>query len=293
MQRITDVVRKSSENAQESSKEASHLNSLAESLMADLNRFSIEESVALSLKKAKSAHMIFTGKIRAHLTGATRIDPNSLPTHLTCAFGQWCQGNGKDLCGHQPLFKEIEGPHAKVHELGKQAVLAYNSGDNQKAHTYCTEMISVSEYLLDMLDRMSNENASLMQWSSNFSVNIRQFDDQHKRLVEMVNQLNDAINTGKGHAVLKSIFDTLIQYTATHFAEEERLMAQHNYPDLGKHKKVHEELKKTALDLQKKFHNNSSALSTDVLKFLKDWLINHIQGLDKGYGTYLNGKGVS
>ncbi|MBT0666491.1 MCP four helix bundle domain-containing protein [Geobacter pelophilus] len=158
MQRITDVVRQSSQSAHESSVEASRLNTLAESLMADLNKFTIEENVALSLKKAKSAHMIFTGKIRAHLSGATRLDPNNLPTHLTCAFGKWCQGTGKELCGHQQLFREIEGPHAKVHDLGKQAVLAFNNGDTRKAHEYCDEMILQSEYLIDMLDRLSNEN---------------------------------------------------------------------------------------------------------------------------------------
>ncbi|MBT0666490.1 hemerythrin family protein [Geobacter pelophilus] len=56
----------------------------------------------------------------------------------------------------------------------------------------------------------------------------------------MVNQLNDPMETGKGHAALKSILDGLIQYTASHFSDEERVMAQHNYPDLAMHKKAHE-----------------------------------------------------
>src|SRR6185369_14739787 len=97
----------------------------------------LNESTRLVLSKAKSAHMIFTGKIRAHLHGALTIDPNALPTHLTCAFGKWYQGQGKAACGNLSIFREIDAPHVKVHELGKQAIIAFNSGDKAKADQYC------------------------------------------------------------------------------------------------------------------------------------------------------------
>lgn len=48
--------------------------------------------------------MIFTGKIRAHLHRAHTLDPNVLPTHLTCAFGKWYQGQGQDMCGKLNIF---------------------------------------------------------------------------------------------------------------------------------------------------------------------------------------------
>ncbi len=293
MMRITESVNQSSSNAQESALEASHLNEYADALLANLNKFIVEESVNLSLKKAKSAHMIFTGKIRAHLSGATRLDPNNLSTHLNCAFGKWCQSSGKQSCGHLPIFSEIEGPHAKVHDLGKQAVQAYNSGDKNRANDLSNEMLANSDKLLAILDRMMGESVSLMQWGPQFSINVQQFDNQHKRLIEMVNQLNDAMNSGKGHDALKSILDGLIQYTATHFADEEKILAQQNFPDLEQHKLAHKELVKTALELQKKFHGSSSALSGEVMNFLRNWLVNHIQGVDKKYGVYLNGKGIN
>lgn len=237
--------------------------------------------------------MIFTGKIRAHLSGATRLDPNNLSTHLNCAFGKWCLDSGKQSCGHLPLFREIEGPHAKVHDLGKQAIQAFNSGDKHRAHDLCNEMLAQSDKLMDILDKMLGETVSLMKWGPQFSINVQQFDNQHKQLIDMVNQLNDAMTSGKGHDALKSILDGLIQYTATHFADEEKILEQQNYPDLEMHKKAHKELVKTALELQKKFHGNSSALSGEVMNFLRNWLVNHIQGDDKKYGAYLNGKGIS
>ena len=132
-----------------------------------------------------------------------------------------------------------------------------------------------------------------MEWSSALSVNVKLFDDQHKKLVNMVNQLHDAMKVGKGSEVLGPIFNSLISYTASHFADEERLMQQNGYPDLAKHKAEHTKLTSQVLDLQKQYQANKTALSMPVMSFLKDWLANHIQGEDKKYGPFFNGKGVA
>ena len=134
---------------------------------------------------------------------------------------------------------------------------------------------------------------ALMDWSPSFSVNVKKYDDQHKKLVAMVNQLHDAMKIGKGSEVLGPILNSLISYTATHFADEEALMRQHGYPDLPKHKSEHDKLAKQVLDLQKQYQTLKSALSTTVMNFLKDWLVNHIQNEDKKYGVYFNSKGIS
>jgi hemerythrin-like metal-binding protein len=293
MMRITDVVSQSSASAQESAGEANHLNELAEKLMVNTNKFQLEESMSLSILRAKGAHLIFTGKIRAHLAGVKQVDHNGLPTHLTCAFGKWCQSIGKDTCGDMPQFRQIEAPHSKVHDLGKQAVQAYNAGDRQRAHEYCDEMVAQSEKLLDILDQLMGESASLMKWGPQYSINVRMFDDQHKRLIDMVNQLNEAMNSGKGFDVLKTILGGLVEYTVTHFDDEEKILTKNNYPDLAAHKKEHEALKKTAGELLQKFNGNSNALSSEVMVFLKNWLVTHIQGSDKKYAQFLNSKGIS
>jgi len=134
---------------------------------------------------------------------------------------------------------------------------------------------------------------AIMEWGPALSVNVKQFDDQHKKLVVMVNQLHDAMKVGKGSEVLGPILNSLISYTASHFADEERLMQQHGYLDLAKHKAEHDKLTKQVLDLQKQYQTTKSALSMAVMTFLKDWLANHIQGEDKKYGPFLNGKGIA
>jgi methyl-accepting chemotaxis protein len=118
----------------------------------------INESVSISLKKAISAHMIFTGKIRAHLDGNQRLDPDGLATHLTCAFGKWYRSKGEEQCGTVPGFREIDTPHAKVHELGRQAVAAFNAGNRKDAEQKCREMLLHSGNLIDILNKLEKQH---------------------------------------------------------------------------------------------------------------------------------------
>ncbi|HYD31505.1 MAG TPA: bacteriohemerythrin [Azospirillaceae bacterium] len=133
----------------------------------------------------------------------------------------------------------------------------------------------------------------LMNWNDKMSVGVQQFDDEHKRLVAMLNDLFDAVQAGKGKDVLGKILDGLIDYTKKHFANEEQHFTKFAYPDLAAHKKEHEDLAKQVLDVQKKYHaGNTATLSMEVMNFLKNWLVKHIQGTDKKYGPFLNAKGV-
>jgi len=133
---------------------------------------------------------------------------------------------------------------------------------------------------------------ALISWNESFSVKVKKFDDQHKKLVEMLNELHEAMKVGKGKNALEKILDGLIQYTKTHFLSEELLMKQYNYPGYEQHKKEHNLLTMKVLDVQKSYREGSSVLPQSVMTFLKDWLQQHIQGEDKNYGPFLNGKGV-
>lgn len=133
---------------------------------------------------------------------------------------------------------------------------------------------------------------ALMEWNQTYSVNVKKFDDQHRKLVELINQLHDAMKSGEGNTMLGVVLQSLISYTATHFADEEKMMQANGYPDLAKHKAAHESLVKQVLDLQKKFQGGTEILTLPVMTFLKNWLVTHIQGEDKKYGQHFNAKGI-
>lgn len=133
----------------------------------------------------------------------------------------------------------------------------------------------------------------LMTWNDRMSVGVGVLDNDHKKLVGMVNSLFDEIQAGHGKDAIGKTLDGLINYTVDHFKREEQFFAQTGYPDSPGHKAQHADLAKQVLDVQKKYQSGASAtLSLEVMNFLKNWLINHIQGSDKKYGPYLNGKGI-
>ena len=133
----------------------------------------------------------------------------------------------------------------------------------------------------------------LLSWNENLSVRIPSIDEQHKVLINMINNLQDAMSSGDSRSVLGDIFDGLLDYTQKHFDYEKDLMEKNGYPATEGHLKEHDGFVEKVSDLHKQFVSSSNfMIGVDVMKFLTDWLVNHIQGVDKEYSDYLLSKGV-
>lgn len=133
----------------------------------------------------------------------------------------------------------------------------------------------------------------LMEWNDKFSVGIEVFDSDHKTLVRMLNDLHDAVVAARSEAVLGKILRGLVAYTKTHFAREEQYMEKHGYPGLAEHRKQHVALTQQVLAVQQKYESGeTTVLGMEVMGFLKDWLVKHIQGTDSGYSEFLRARGV-
>jgi hemerythrin-like metal-binding protein len=133
----------------------------------------------------------------------------------------------------------------------------------------------------------------LINWSDKMSVGVASLDEEHKKLVDLLNELHDGIQAGKAYGVLAHVLDALVSYTANHFKHEEELFARTGYPASTEHKREHDHLTGQVMDIQSKLKSGDrETLSYEVVNFLKNWLFNHIQGSDKFYGPYLNAKGI-
>lgn len=129
---------------------------------------------------------------------------------------------------------------------------------------------------------------ALMEWNDKLSVGVDVIDADHKRLVELVNELHDAVKAARGKEALGKVLDGLISYTKTHFGREEAEMARTKYPKASEHIKEHVNLTKQVLDVQAKYKaGNHAVLSMEVMAFLRDWLLKHIQASDKALGDHL------
>lgn len=132
----------------------------------------------------------------------------------------------------------------------------------------------------------------LLQWTQDMSVNIVEIDNQHKKLVNLINLLHDSMKEGKGREALKTVLEDLANYTVYHFETEEKLFRTHAYPEYVHHKKEHDDLTKQVLAIKTEYEGGKSNLTIDLMNFLKNWLNHHILNSDKRYSSYLNTKGV-
>lgn len=133
---------------------------------------------------------------------------------------------------------------------------------------------------------------SLINWNNNLSVNIKGLDNQHKKLIDVINELHEAMKNGQSNAVLSKILFELSAYAKTHFKSEEELFVKYSYPDLVNHKKEHDEFANKVEKFLNEYNSRKVSLSLEVMNFLTDWLTNHIKVSDKAYSTFLNNHGI-
>lgn len=134
---------------------------------------------------------------------------------------------------------------------------------------------------------------AIITWTKEaFGTGVTEPDHQHQILFDMLNSLNDTVASGNRGKTGEQL-DALIDFVVKHFATEEKLMQQHSYPDYTAHKGEHDKLVQTCADLQKKFHAGAAEITAETTAFVADWLKGHIPNVDKRYGPFLNGKGVS
>lgn len=139
---------------------------------------------------------------------------------------------------------------------------------------------------------MSDEEV-FFKWSPDYSVNIKTIDNQHQELVSILNRLFVAVSMREGSEIVGDILTALKNYTKTHFALEERLMQQANYADLEAHKEEHKKLIEQLDALIQKHLLEEKPIYFEMLRFLKNWLKEHIRGVDTKYSLALQQAGFS
>ncbi|MDE2369345.1 MAG: hemerythrin family protein [Burkholderiales bacterium] len=130
---------------------------------------------------------------------------------------------------------------------------------------------------------------ALITWGPILTVGHKEIDEQHQKLVALVNQLNDAMHAGQGKEALQRVLAELVRYTQYHFGTEERLMAANKYPLSAEHKAEHVKFVADVGAFKKKFDAGNATLSVEIMNFLRDWLGKHILQTDKKLALALRG----
>ena len=133
----------------------------------------------------------------------------------------------------------------------------------------------------------------LINWTSSIALDIPSMDAQHQRWIGLINDLHEAMRVGQGRAQIGQTLTAMVDYTATHFATEEELMVKHKFPEYAQHKALHDEFTARVKGWQAAQQGAGAALTLEVMSALRDWLINHIQTVDRKYVPLFKSKGVA
>ena len=120
-------------------------------------------------------------------------------------------------------------------------------------------------------------------WNEFYELGIDKIDEQHKKLVGIINKLYDAFMEGKAQDVIDETLAEMEAYADYHFKTEEQLFSGHNYPDSEVHIGLHAKFFERANFYKEEYNAGKENVHYQLLDYLKDWLLNHIQGEDVKY----------
>ncbi|MCL2382021.1 MAG: bacteriohemerythrin [Treponema sp.] len=135
---------------------------------------------------------------------------------------------------------------------------------------------------------MKSDN-ELIHWTDRLSIGIKVIDDQHRGLVDLVNEMfNHATgNYAQERDYFSRIIHETVKYVKDHFSAEEKMLLAMKYPGYGEHKKAHETFVHAILENAQAYEAGKRFTLSTFTRFLKDWILSHIALMDKQYAEYL------
>ncbi len=130
-----------------------------------------------------------------------------------------------------------------------------------------------------------------IEWKTDYSVGIKKFDTQHKRLFEMLNDLHKGVVKRRDRETMEEVLAGLIDYTCTHFGSEELAMQEYAYPDYEEHLAEHKKLMASVNGYVDDMKSGKDLRALDLGGFLFNWLTDHIARTDKRMCAFLKAEG--
>ena len=131
---------------------------------------------------------------------------------------------------------------------------------------------------------------SLTEWNARYELGVRELDDHHRKLVEILNKAYDLILYSYDEEKLHAILSELVKYTDYHFSSEEQMMKETGFPARKMHMSSHATFKEHLAGLRKSSRSSDPHVINEMVLFLWDWLNRHILDHDKKFAVYLSRK---
>ena len=132
----------------------------------------------------------------------------------------------------------------------------------------------------------------MIKWDNKYSVNVSIIDEEHKILINIINKTILAKQYNNNPRSISEILDEMTVYAKDHFKTEETYMSNFKYHDYKSHKDEHQNFSKNILGYSKSLISGNYEIVEDITKYLQQWLVHHIQEIDKKYTYCFNKNGL-
>jgi len=132
----------------------------------------------------------------------------------------------------------------------------------------------------------------IVTWCDEFNINVVEIDMQHRKMLELVNNLHSSVEARIDKNILRNLLVELVEFTRMHFATEEKLMKKYDYPGFEEHREEHRILLQHMDDLATAVSGGKYPAFYSDYDVSTDWALLHISEYDKGLGAFLNSKNV-
>ena len=135
---------------------------------------------------------------------------------------------------------------------------------------------------------MKQDKNELIVWSSKLSCGIKLIDEQHKGLVDLVNDMFSHVTGNYAYEkdYFKSVIQETVKYVKTHFATEEKIMLAANFSGYTEHRQKHEDFILAVIESIRDYEAGKRFTLLTFTRFLRDWILSHIALMDKQYFEY-------
>lgn len=244
-------------------------------------------------------HFNWRWQIYNMVLGYEELSEDAAGDHHQCRLGKWMDGYDNSDVSYKETLSRITNPHIQLHKNAKQAIIAHNKGDKGAAEEYLAAIESDSEIIIDELsdimasilfDKETSKSAALFEWSQKLTVYNSLFDNQHKKLLELGQQLQDfSMDETKSKDKFLKIITEIKEHTVFHFESEEKVMEDGGYKGFEHHKEIHrsflDEISKVDFD---HFNYEDKDELKKLIIFLSNWVLKHIRNEDFKYSSYLS-----
>lgn len=128
---------------------------------------------------------------------------------------------------------------------------------------------------------------NLIDWDDAFCIGNEQIDNQHKKLVQILNDFYHSIENNNDKIEISQCLADLADYTCYHFESEESLFSTSIYPKKEEHKADHQEFIDQIIIWQNAYQQGKGIISEDILDYLVTWILNHINKTDTEMGKWI------